>query len=81
VYDRIKHLSYTHAGGRAAALPIHGWRSAGTAGRSRFTARLRGFLLSGLFAVALTSAGRKRITAHWRDLEQLARDAHRWRPD
>jgi len=32
-------------------------------------------------SVALTPVGRDRLAAHWRDLERLARDAHRWRPD
>jgi DNA-binding transcriptional ArsR family regulator len=30
--------------------------------------------------VALTPVGRERLTAHWRDLQRLARDARRWRP-
>ena len=30
--------------------------------------------------VRLTPAGRDRVTAHWQDLEQLARAARRWRP-
>jgi DNA-binding transcriptional ArsR family regulator len=30
--------------------------------------------------VGLTPAGHDRVTAHWRDLEQLARAARRWRP-
>ena len=30
--------------------------------------------------VGLTQAGRERVTAHWSDLEQLARAARRWRP-
>jgi DNA-binding transcriptional ArsR family regulator len=29
---------------------------------------------------ALTPEGRERLTAHWQDLERLARDARRWRP-
>jgi len=29
---------------------------------------------------ALTPVGRERLTSHWQDLEQLARDARRWRP-
>jgi DNA-binding transcriptional ArsR family regulator len=29
---------------------------------------------------ALTPHGRERLDVHWRDLQQLARDARRWRP-
>jgi DNA-binding transcriptional ArsR family regulator len=28
----------------------------------------------------LTTEGRERVAAHWRDLQQIARDARRWRP-
>ena len=31
-------------------------------------------------AAALTPHGRERVATHWRDLEQLAREARRWRP-
>jgi DNA-binding transcriptional ArsR family regulator len=31
-------------------------------------------------AAALTPQGRERVAAHWRALEQLAREARRWRP-
>jgi DNA-binding transcriptional ArsR family regulator len=30
--------------------------------------------------VGLTPAGRDRVTAHWEDLQHLARAARRWRP-
>ena len=30
--------------------------------------------------VGLTPAGRARVTAHWEDLQHLARAARRWRP-
>ena len=29
---------------------------------------------------ALTSGGRERVAAHWRDLDQIGREARRWRP-
>jgi hypothetical protein len=31
-------------------------------------------------SAALTTHGRERLTAHWRNLDQIARDARRWRP-
>ena len=31
-------------------------------------------------SAALTPQGRERVAAHWRDLEQIGREARRWRP-